>query len=293
MTDYVSPDARRRIATGLMAAQYDRATPEEGNVTQRHGLLPLATYDNGRTGLAFPGFVADPLESWGRLLKNGYQGGTGDTQGVEDAFNVAGAAMLGGFAAPNLRNVVGSAGGELKGAATGAIPDTPGIRAYHGSPHDFDRFDIGKVNESGRMQHGWGLNFATAGSGFKPEGAKHYGSNVYEVNLKVNPDELLKIDEPLKNQPQSIQKLFGQWRLPDEPIGKATSHAMAEVLQGIGIKGQTDGGVVAVFDDKLIEILRKYGLLGMAGGAAAAEYGTQNPMLPPRPASPQYRPGDA
>ncbi|CAB4146580.1 hypothetical protein UFOVP1157_56 [uncultured Caudovirales phage] len=54
MADYLTPDARRRIAGGLMAAQYDRATPEEGNVAQRHGLLPFATYDNGRTGLAFP-----------------------------------------------------------------------------------------------------------------------------------------------------------------------------------------------------------------------------------------------
>jgi hypothetical protein len=113
-----------------MAAQYDRATPEEGNVAQRHGLLPLATYDNGRTGLAFPGFIAEPVESFNRLLQHGYQGGTGDTQGVEDAFNVAGAAMMGGLAAPKPRNVVGSAGGDLKGAALGAIPDAPGIRPY-------------------------------------------------------------------------------------------------------------------------------------------------------------------
>lgn len=95
-----------------MAAQYDRATPEEGNVAQRHGLLPLANYDNGRTGLAFPGFVADPLESWGRLLKNGYT--SGDTQGVEDAFNVAGAAMMGGLAAPKpASSSLGMFGGRL------------------------------------------------------------------------------------------------------------------------------------------------------------------------------------
>ena len=60
MADYLTPDQRRRYGAGLMAAQYDRATPEEGNVAQRHGLLPLATYDNGKTGLAFPGFIAEP-----------------------------------------------------------------------------------------------------------------------------------------------------------------------------------------------------------------------------------------
>lgn len=201
---------------------------------------------------------------------------------------------------------LGSAGGDLKGAALGAVPDMPpsytsransaqqnktGIRAFHGSPNDFDRFDIEKVNEAGRMQHGWGLNFATADSGFTADGAKHYGKNVYEVNLNVSPDELLRIDQPLRSQPKAVQDLYSPWRTPDEPIGKATSHTAAQLLRDVGIKGQTDGGVVTVFDDKLIEILRKYGLLGMAGGAAAAEYGFGAPSS--RPASPQYRPGDA
>jgi len=429
MADYVSPEARRRIAGGLMAAQYDRATPEEGNVTQRHGLLPLATYDNGRTGLAFPGFVADPLESWGRLLKNGYQGGTGDTQGVEDAFNVAGAAMLGGFAAPNLRNVVGSAGGELKGAATGAIPDTPGIRAYHGSPHDFDRFDLSKIGTGeGAQAYGHGLYFAESEGVAKwyrdnlgGKGAptiagmrKNYGTltvggkrqdamsrnealaasnyniakgdadkatsitakdlpklearlaatvdadeiksitqlltqkqeiishieamrgqpigraapgRMYEVNIKANPDDFLDWDKPLSQQsekvktsyldalgklghpnPQKVmdssfassggglENLLNAWSKYDR--SKASGALNEAGIPGIryldqGSRGAGDGSRnLVVFDDKLIEILRKYGLLGMAGGAAAAEYGTQNPMLS-RPASPQYRPGDA
>jgi hypothetical protein len=145
-----------------MAAQYDRATPEEGNVAQRHGLLPLATYDNGRTGLAFPGFVAEPVQSFNRLLENGYT--PGDTQGVEDAFNVAGAAMLGGFAAPKPRGVVGSSGGELRAAKSSAEPRTISalaeeqrpampsnytspmestLTAYHGSPNVFTTFEDG------------------------------------------------------------------------------------------------------------------------------------------------------
>ena len=108
MSDYLTPDQRRRRTGGLMAAQYDRATPEEGNVAQRHGLLPLATYDNGKTGLAFPGFVAEPVESFNRLLQNGYT--PGDSRGVEDAFNVAGAAMMGGLAAPRPRGSIGMSG---------------------------------------------------------------------------------------------------------------------------------------------------------------------------------------
>ncbi len=505
-----------------MAAQYDRATPEEGNVTQRHGLLPLATYDNGRTGLAFPGFVADPLESWGRLLKNGYQGGTGDTQGVEDAFNVAGAAMLGGFAAPKPAGVVGSAGGSLKafpdgikrewapggerveiytpetkpypmggnkfpdrtgftdeplapafdlkprsdgsgewvwpfteadealtkrygsraapdlyanggrsgaatGAALGAIPDTPGIRAYHGSPHDFDRFDLSKIGTGeGAQAYGHGLYFAenegvaksyreglTQVEGYQGTAADlirhHNGDRVaaldeakrgidkyaqtdpyaskewqkvagvledqnysgpgrmYEVNIKANPDDFLDWDKPLSQQSEKVRALYDaemrqklkQRQIGDNPnlgpltdvmvdgggsLGVFTKDNLSDVLAnpskyapttgadflddiarrsvngdwgapgdfarqqatqrlreaGIpGIRyldqGSRAGGDgsrnLVVFDDKLIEILRKYGLLGMAGGAAAAEYGFGAPQ--PSPASPKYRPGDA
>lgn len=81
-----TPDARRRIAGGLMAAQYNRATPEEGNVAQRHGLLPLATYDNGKTGLAFPGFIAEPVQSFNRLLQNGLLGMAGGAAAAEYGF---------------------------------------------------------------------------------------------------------------------------------------------------------------------------------------------------------------
>ena len=370
-----------------MAAQYDRATPEEGNVTQRHGLLPLATYNNGMTGLAFPGFVAEPVESFNRLLQNGYQGGTGDIRGVEDAFNVAGAAMMGGFAAPKPRNVVGSAGGDLKGAALGAIPDTPGIRAYHGSPHDFDKFDLSKIGTGeGAQAYGHGLYFAenegvaktyrdtTSGKNaniavqtngvrqligmlqknppeleqalrnsaahMKASGTdagriaaqeaiavadsirdgtfKAGSGRMYEVNIKANPDDFLDWDKPLSQQSAGVRDAINRVGRDAEPYGLdritddmrpvemsklfrdpvAIERLKQHNVPGIRYldQGSRAGGEgsrnLVVFDDKLIEILRKYGLLGMAGGAAAAEYGG-NSLMPSSPASPRYRPGDA
>ncbi len=103
LMDGLAPDQRRRLSNALMANQYDRPTPQDGPVTERAGLLPLGTYANGQTGLAWPGFVAQPVEAFNRLLQRGYQGGTGDTQGAQDAFNVAGAAMMGGLAVPKPR----------------------------------------------------------------------------------------------------------------------------------------------------------------------------------------------
>lgn len=44
-----------------------------------------------------------------------------------------------------------------------AVPTTQGIRAYHGSPHDFDRFDISKIGTGeGAQAYGRGLYFAEA-----------------------------------------------------------------------------------------------------------------------------------
>src|SRR5215475_2441205 len=48
--------------------------------------------------------------------------------------------------------------GEVLGPARAA---TAGIRAYHGSPHDFDRFDISKIGTGeGAQSYGHGLYFA-------------------------------------------------------------------------------------------------------------------------------------
>lgn len=106
----LAPDQRRRITNALMADQYNRPTPQDGPVTERAGMFPLGTYANGQTGIAWPGFIAQPVESFVNLLQRGYQGGTGDTQGVEDAFNVAGGAMTGGLLAPRPRGSVGMSG---------------------------------------------------------------------------------------------------------------------------------------------------------------------------------------
>jgi hypothetical protein len=465
-----------------MAAQYDRATPEEGNVAQRHGLLPLATYDNGRTGLAFPGFVAEPVQSFNRLLENGYT--PGDTQGVEDAFNVAGAAMLGGFAAPKPAGVVGSAGGSLKGgaalgaipdtpgirayrgvmtdapnygerkemfassnprvaddyasldgnfdygamlpldmrfknpmqvdakgerwtsipfdggttttehlarkardsghdglivnnvvdahsargdipattyaalqrgtvyspltgellfanggrpgaatgAALGAIPDTPGIRAWHASPYEFDKPNTSKMG-SGEGFQAFGNGFYTAespavsgkdGAYYNQFKNSHGSAHAYELNIKADPSDFLNWDAPLSQQSDKVKRAIESYASKDRrtdwgtwedsqpvsyylPAANARAIDMGYALKDQGVAGISyfdQGSRVAgegsrnhvVFPDadggySLIEILRKYGLLGMAGGAAAAEYGLGAPQS--RPASPQYRPGDA
>lgn len=132
----LAPDQRRRITSALMADQYNRPTPQDGPVTERAGMFPLGTYANGQTGIAWPGFVAQPVESFVNLLRNGYQGGTGDTQGVEDAFNVAGGALVGGIASPKPANALGIFGGRLAKTADQAALARAEDMAARGVPRE-------------------------------------------------------------------------------------------------------------------------------------------------------------
>ena len=72
-------------------------------------------------------------------------------QGIERAADLAGFVMGGSFAAPRPAGSIGM----------GGMPEKPGIRAYHGSPHDFDKFDMSKIGTGeGAQAYGHGLYFA-------------------------------------------------------------------------------------------------------------------------------------
>ena len=115
---------------------------------------------------------------------------------------------------------------------------------------------------------------------------------MYEVNIKADPDRFLDWDKQLSEQPKAVQDSVNSLvrltqgereRLPIrsvmELVGDNPVAAAALKQAGIpGIKyldqGSRASGVgssnYVVFDPATIEILRKYGLLGMIGGGAAA-----------------------
>ena len=147
-----------------------------------------------------------------------------------------------------------------------------------------------------------------------------YFGRMYEVNIKANPDDFLDWDKPLSQQSDKVKRAIESYASKDrrtdwgtwedgQPVSYYLPAANARAIDmGYAMKDQGVAGIsyldqgsraggegsrnLVVFDDKLVEILRKYGLLGMAGGAAAAEYGG-NSLMPSSPASPRYRPGDA
>jgi len=91
----------------------------------------------------------------------------------------------------------------FKGAGQAAKQEAKGIRAYHGSPHDFDKFDTSKIGTGeGAQAYGHGLYFAES------EGvAKSYrdglgGKTPYVGGARYNPDDPL-------HMASNMMKTFG------------------------------------------------------------------------------------
>jgi len=149
---------------------------------------------------------------------------------------------------------------------------------------------------------------------------------MYEVRINANPDDFLDWDKPLSQQSDAVkallehpavkkqaeffndptgEKLTGKsaygavakWNTAgDQRTGSGDPTALREagipgiryLDQGSRTAGEGSRNYV-VFDDNLVEILRKYGLLGMAGGAAAAQGLGIMPQAAPFDALPDYR----
>jgi hypothetical protein len=82
-----------------------------------------------------------------------------------------------------LREGFNSTVDEMAGAYDPTVLNANGFRAYHGSPHTFDRFDISKIGTGeGAQAYGHGLYFA------ENEGvARAYRDNLAGVNLDGGP----------------------------------------------------------------------------------------------------------
>jgi hypothetical protein len=130
---------------------------EDDPITKRGMLWPRVERQSGKAELGWPSFLKEPWDALQRLSAGGYQPGTGDEQGVKDSFTLAGALTGGGLGL----NWAGQVPKGALGSAGGRLPTQKGITAYHGSPHDFDKFDSTKIGTGeGAQAYGHGLYFA-------------------------------------------------------------------------------------------------------------------------------------
>jgi hypothetical protein len=139
-------------------------------------------------------------------------------------------------------------------------------------------------------------------------------SNIYEVNLRTSPKRLLDWDMPITQQSPQVQNfvreqsqgaglsgvierfltnrglLYGAdiinaYKSPFYKPAVFSEEAKNAGIDGVRyldrnsrVAGQGSRNYV-IFDDKLIDLLRRYGLLGMVGGGAAAA-GNKNKQAP-------------
>jgi hypothetical protein len=126
------------------------------------------------------------------------------------------------------------------GAAAGLLPIgraikpvTKGIRAYHGSPHDFDRFDMSKIGTGeGAQAYGHGLYFAE-----NPQVADMY-SRVVTKSMPswsgTRPPAFDMIDQAqLAKIPDEMRgRLIASWQANGEDVAKNLARKMFEESRG-------------------------------------------------------------
>ena len=134
-----------------------------------------------------------------------------------------------------------------------------------------------------------------------PESPLPSSGHMYEVDLHTSPNRLLDLDLPLLRQPKEILDalpLFSKFTrigkdlFPNEFVRPLQKKEQTEKLQSIGIDGaryfdaasrnaQKGTRNYAIWNDDIIEILRKYGIGGLGVGLSA------NPLLEQRGSTPQ------
>lgn len=250
--------------------------------------------------------------------------GVGEVVGVNDAARDYSSGNYGLAAAGLGATLIGAIPGAGDVVSAGA---KKGIRAFHGSPHDFDRFDTSKIGTGeGAQSYGRGLYFAenedvarsyrdklagersTANNPIKSAIGKELldsaggdpvkarklldrefsvdldpsvarnpvyqqaaqfldnsnSGHMYEVNIDARPDQFVEWDENELADPESIERLKREG-------------AVGIRYQDAGSRGR-EGGTsnYVVFDDSIIQIVRKYGVAGaLAAGLITQEMAEQ------------------
>lgn len=174
----------------------------------RATVLPYRTNDaTGEQEFALPGLLASPMQAWVRALDAARAGRQVDPI---DALEVAGAGVTGGLLAPVRAG---------RGVVMGAGP----IRAFHSSPHDFQRFDMSKVGSGqGAQSYGHGMYFAESPSVSGRGGSydrEFTARNLGKADLNQQQEAILRLMTPGKSDSEVLFDLSKMGGIPKAADG--------------------------------------------------------------------------
>jgi hypothetical protein len=181
---------------------------------------------------------------------------------------------------------------DLSMAALLALPGTRKIRAYHGSPHKFDKFRLDKDvlrTGQGATSYGEGTYLAEAepvARGIRDETAGS-GGHMYEVDIHADPEEFLDWDRAINEQSPVVSRklrdvVHPEWRTAETPValnqggfGMTPERTMAKIkaagipgiryLDALSRRGEVSNLTrnYVVNNPDILEILRRYGIAGL------------------------------
>jgi hypothetical protein len=193
---------RKVFLNSAEEAAYDREQRRTRGAGETHGdILPLEKEEDGSVGWALPQWMRDAWNSvtLPRDVIQGYQPTGTDVAEFGMNFGMAGGAASATFA------------DEMGDSSLGVIG------AWHGSPHDFDRFDITKIGSGeGAQVYGHGLYFAE-----NPGISRHYKDvlskkqGTHHHILKNNKGEVVDEGVSRSDTPKSGSLQFSILELQD------------------------------------------------------------------------------
>lgn len=196
----------------------------------------------------------------------------------------------------------------LPGLLANALEQPQGIRAYHGSPHDFDRFDLSKIGTgSGDALDGRGVyltDYEADAVSYKRPDLRHNAFNpqpkfsgdghMYETRINANETDFLPTRDAVDKLPQSVQEIVSkrftegdEWAA-QRPLNfyLARDPSLQSEIANLGYQGlraaRNGSNEYVVFNPEIIDILRKYANAptgSVPGLAAQAGQEDQNPAL--------------
>lgn len=236
------PNRRDRLANAL--AYY--IPPELGGWMEMFDYINPVS-DVGRAMQSSQNMLAPDRTAWERL-------GAFGSMATDIASVVAPAAavrLAGGAAADGLVNALSFATMPADDALTRfAAADDGAIRAFHGSPHDFDRFSMDKIGTGeGAQAYGHGLYFAES------EGVARSYRDVLSGDVS-------SIGDMAINTTRNPEDAISAWRQASAHLPKdvqdAVSYKLGQRLGAREILDDLDVDFYGEFNDEVAKILRSH-----------------------------------